>query len=94
MALVLILMGWAVVVPGYFGLIPERAGSGVLGTVAAGSTIGIGLIALCLPALSVAGGPSAAADGQFRRRRSSTSSARPKLQLLLPFIMIVPRALL
>jgi hypothetical protein len=46
-ALLIIAMGWAVLVPGNLGWIPERAGSGVLGTIAAGSTIGIGLLAIC-----------------------------------------------
>jgi hypothetical protein len=45
-ALVTIPMGWAVVLGTQFGLIPERAGSGVLGTIAQGATFGIALIAL------------------------------------------------
>jgi hypothetical protein len=45
-ALVTIPMGWAVLLGSQFGLIPERAGSGVLGTIAQGATFGIALIAL------------------------------------------------
>jgi len=46
-ALITIPIGWAVVLASTFGLIPARAGSGVLGTLAAGTGFGIGLIALC-----------------------------------------------
>lgn len=46
-ALVTLLLGWAVIIAGQLGVIPERAGSGVLGTVASGAAFGIGLIALC-----------------------------------------------
>lgn len=46
-AVVMIPLGWSIVLASQFGLIPARAGTGVLGTVASGSTIGIGLIALC-----------------------------------------------
>jgi hypothetical protein len=46
-ALLMLPMGWAVVLVGEFGLIPERAGSGVLGVIAQAASFGIGLIALC-----------------------------------------------
>ena len=46
-ALVMIPMGWAVLMASQLGLIPKRAGTGVLGTIAWGATLGIGLIALC-----------------------------------------------
>jgi hypothetical protein len=46
-ALVLIWAGWAVMVAGQLRLIPERAGSGVFGAISQGTTLGIGLIALC-----------------------------------------------
>jgi len=46
-ALVMIPAGWVVVLGAQFGLIPERAGSGILGSVAHSASIGIGLIVLC-----------------------------------------------
>jgi hypothetical protein len=46
-ALLMLPLGWAVVMAGQFGLIPARAGSGVLGAIAQGATYGIGLIAIC-----------------------------------------------
>jgi hypothetical protein len=46
-ALILIPVGWAVYLASQFGLIPERAGSGVLGTIASATTWGIGLLAIC-----------------------------------------------
>jgi hypothetical protein len=45
-AIVAIPLGWAVLLASMLGLIPERAGSGVLGAIASGTTIGIGLIVL------------------------------------------------
>jgi hypothetical protein len=46
-AVVMIPVGWAVVLAGQFGVLPERAGSGGLGAVAHAASTGIGLIALC-----------------------------------------------
>jgi len=46
-ALIAIPMGWAVLLASQFGLIPQRAGSGVLGTIAQGASFGMGLIVLC-----------------------------------------------
>lgn len=46
-ALITIPLGWAVVLGSNIGLIPERAGSGVLGTISQGTTFGIALIGLC-----------------------------------------------
>jgi hypothetical protein len=45
-ALLMIPLGWTVVLAGQLGLIPERAGSGVLGAIAQATSFGIGLIAL------------------------------------------------
>lgn len=46
-ALIAIPIGWAVIMGREFRLIPYRAGSGVLGALAMGASLGIGLIALC-----------------------------------------------
>jgi hypothetical protein len=43
-ALVIIPLGWAVYLAGQFGLVPKRAGSGVLGTIASSTIYGIGLL--------------------------------------------------
>ena len=45
-ALISIPLGWAVILGHQFGLIPARAGSGVLGAVGMGASFGIGLLAL------------------------------------------------
>ena len=45
-ALLMIPMGWAVFLAGQIGLLPERAGSGALGTIAAATNFGIGLLAI------------------------------------------------
>jgi len=46
-AFLLIVLGWPVLLASNFGLIPQRAGSGFLGSIAVGTTVGIGMIALC-----------------------------------------------
>jgi hypothetical protein len=45
-ALITLPLGWAVVMLNQFGLLPQRAGSGVLGAIAQGASFGIGLIVL------------------------------------------------
>jgi hypothetical protein len=46
-ALLTIPLGWVVLLGTQIGLIPARAGSGVLGAISSGTTFGIGLIVLC-----------------------------------------------
>lgn len=45
-AAVIIPLGWAIYLGGQFGLIPKRAGSGVLGVLASGTIYGIALLSL------------------------------------------------
>jgi hypothetical protein len=44
--LLTVALGWIVYIPGQLGLIPARAGSGALGTIASGSYFGISLLTL------------------------------------------------
>ncbi len=46
-ALFMIPLGWAVFLASQFGLIPKRAGSGVLGTLASATNYGLALLAIC-----------------------------------------------
>jgi hypothetical protein len=46
-AFVAIVLGWSVLLASHFGILPERAGSGLLGAIASGAMFGIALIALC-----------------------------------------------
>jgi hypothetical protein len=46
-ALFMIPLGWAVFLAGQFGLIPDRAGSGALGTIASATNFGLALLAIC-----------------------------------------------
>lgn len=87
-ALVIIPLGWAVTLGSQLGLIPARAGSGVLGAIAAGTGFGIGLIALvyqryrsraALVLLGVVIPPSM----MFNFFTGS------KIQFLMPLVMIV-----
>lgn len=46
-ALLMIPLGWTVVLAGQIGILPKRAGSGVLGTVASATFFGIALLTIC-----------------------------------------------
>lgn len=46
-AMLMIPLGWTVYLAGQFGLIPRRAGSGALGTIASATNFGLALLAIC-----------------------------------------------